>query len=158
MGPEVHGRTHTAGGLLLLVGAVLLRAGWKETLKLQRGKDRWPVWQLRVHTHAQTTSSPNPLLCTPAKVPNNGPYLIQLPCVPPKPPFPFLSLPALPLDESFSLFALFQAAPLCKHSPCKLAAWLTFNCLLKRHFLLMRIPPWKLWLTESMCVCHPTWS
>ena len=67
----------------------------------------------------------------------------------------YLSLlsPTMNLSPPFSLS---QKAPLCKHSSCKLAAWLTFNWLLKRHFLLARIPPWKpLWLhmTPFVLVC-----
>lgn len=63
---HTHIWSHTAGGYTLQVGAVLLRAGWKETLKLQRGKDRWPVWQLRTlmhtHTHQRTRAHQHKLL------------------------------------------------------------------------------------------------
>lgn len=135
LGPEQHThtcthtqtRTHTptAGGMLLQVGALLLRAGWKETLKLQRGNDRWPVWQLHTlahahthahtHLHAQTPSDPPPL-GTPVKVPNDGLYLVQPFSFLPPPHHPSYSIsPAL---MNLSYFCCFRQL-LCASVPFK---------------------------------------
>lgn len=134
LGPEQHThtcthtqtRTHTptAGGMLLQVGALLLRAGWKETLKLQRGNDRWPVWQLHTLAHAHAHTCTHTSACTDSLWPPTIGHTCEsakwrtlprsaLQLSPPtsSPILQYLSR----LDESF-IFLLFQTAPLCKRS------------------------------------------